>query len=91
MKVEFSKKFLKELKKLPPKIKKSVVDLLIDLESYEEIDDVPNIVKLEGFKQFYRIRVGSWRIGLKYEDDEIKFALLLLFNLVAIFTKNFLN
>ena len=72
MKVEFGKKFLKELKKLPPKIKKSVVDLLIDLESYEEIDDVPNIVKLEGFKQFYRIRVGSWRIGLKYEDDEIK-------------------
>ena len=36
MKVEFSKKFLKELKKLPPKVKKSVVDLLIDLESYEE-------------------------------------------------------
>jgi mRNA interferase RelE/StbE len=72
MKVEFGKKFLKELKKLPPKVKKSVVDLLIDLENYEEIEDVPNIVKLEGYKCFYRIRVGGWRIGLKYEDSEIK-------------------
>ena len=36
------------------------------------VEEDTTIVKLEGFKQFYRIHVGSWRIGLKYENDEIK-------------------
>lgn len=75
MKVEYSSRFIKDLKVLQGtpsflKIKELAFELVPATSSYEEIS---NFTKLEGYENYYRIRVGDYRIGLKAEDDVLVF------------------
>ncbi len=68
--VEFDKSFEKSIDKIKdksvfPKIEK----LIIDLENAQTIKDVKNIKKLSGFKTYYRVRLGVYRIGLEKITD----------------------
>ena len=68
--VEFDKSFEKSIDKIKdksvfPKIEK----LIIDLENAQTIKEVKNIKKLSGFKTYYRIRLGVYRIGLEKITD----------------------
>ncbi|MBI2966655.1 MAG: type II toxin-antitoxin system RelE/ParE family toxin [Bacteroidetes bacterium] len=72
MKVYFSKKFEKELDKITdPSLKKNVskaVKILLDANS---LVAVPNLKKMKGQKNAYRIRVGNYRIGFYLEKSEL--------------------
>jgi mRNA interferase RelE/StbE len=64
--VEITKKALRSLRKLP----KPLVARLLD--AAEALADNPRpggCVKLRGFDDLYRIRVGDWRIVYAIEDD----------------------
>jgi mRNA interferase RelE/StbE len=68
--VEFDKSFEKSIDKIKdksvfPKIEK----LIIDLENAQTIKEVKNIKKLSGFKTYYRIRLGVYRIGMEKITD----------------------
>ncbi len=76
--IEFDKSFAKSLdkvknKSLYPKIEK----LILDLEKSESIQDFPNIKKLTGFKSYYRVRIGEYRIGFE-KISENTFRLLIV-------------
>ena len=43
----------------------------------QNLKDIPNLKKLSGYKNVYRIRVGEYRIGLYVEEDTIVFARIL--------------
>ena len=74
MKVEFKKSFLKELQKLRNKgLKNSIADCIVQVESAQSINQIKNIKKLAGFEDYYRIRIGDYRIGVKIEEDTIYF------------------
>jgi len=74
MKVEFKKSFLKELKKLQSKkLKNSIAECIIQVESAERISDIKNLKKLNGYDVYYRIRVSDYRIGLKIEGGIVFF------------------
>jgi mRNA interferase RelE/StbE len=74
VKVEFRKSFEKDLSKLKDQ---SLLDriraVIEEAESAESLLTVKNVKKLESDENYYRVRVGNYRIGLTYEEDTITF------------------
>lgn len=44
-----------------------------DVEKADALEDLPGIKKLSGGDDFYRIRVGDYRIGLAVDDGLVVF------------------
>jgi mRNA interferase RelE/StbE len=65
----YKKSFLKDLAKLPKPYRKSIERLV-----FEEIPKLNNlfaeldIVKMKGYQDYYRIRVGDYRIGCRVKE-----------------------
>jgi mRNA interferase RelE/StbE len=74
MKVEYRKRFLKELSKIPSetrlKIEKFVFE---DLPKADSIYEVGVIEQMKGYRSYYKVRFGSYRIGLKIEKEKAVF------------------
>ena len=75
MQVEFLSKFSKDLDYISQKSIKLNIKKLINLvEVADNLNDIPNLKKLVGFKSAYRVRIGDYRVGFFYEDHKILFA-----------------
>jgi mRNA interferase RelE/StbE len=78
MKVEFLDSFGKDLDRLhEPAIKKAVAGIIINCEQASLLKDIPNVKKLKGFKNAYRIRTREYRLGFYFENGVIEFARIL--------------
>ncbi|MFN3847884.1 MAG: type II toxin-antitoxin system RelE family toxin [Spirosomataceae bacterium] len=74
MKTEFKNSFLKELQKLKDQsLKDAIFQVIIDVENATNLNDIPNIKKLKGYSNYFRIRVKDYRIGLKLENETLFF------------------
>ena len=74
MKTEFKASFLKAIKKIEDnQLKSEIVKTIQNVESAENLKQILNLKKLKGYKQYYRIRLGSYRIGIKFENNTIFF------------------
>jgi mRNA interferase RelE/StbE len=72
MKVEFSKKFSRDLDDVRTRPVKQALVRVIDLmENAVSLDNIPNTKKLIGHKTAYRTRVGDYRLGFFYENSTI--------------------
>ncbi|GAB4021659.1 type II toxin-antitoxin system toxin RelE3 [Spirosoma migulaei] len=84
MEITVRKSFIKELQKLPSKIQQSVREILEDLEQADDLESSGVDYKyMEGQKKsqnYYRIRVGGWRMGIEYNPpiDEQMAATLII-------------
>ncbi len=56
------------------KLKSSVLNIIIKIEACHSISEINNLKKLKGFKNFYRIRSGGYRIGVQIENEVVTFA-----------------
>lgn len=66
MKVEFDKSFDKSLEKIRDKSLFPKIERIINnLEKAKSLADIPNLKKLSGFKDYYRIRIGDYRLGFE--------------------------
>lgn len=75
MKVEFLKKFSKDLDEVNIKsIKASLLKVITLIESVDSLNDIPNTKKLKGHKSAYRTRIGDYRLGFFYENETISIA-----------------
>ncbi|MDR0812332.1 MAG: hypothetical protein LBN23_08720 [Paludibacter sp.] len=75
MKVTFTKKFEKQLdtvrdKSLVQKISKIVQEVILATE----VSKIGNLKKLKGHDTAYRIRSGTYRIGVFIEEQSVIFA-----------------
>ncbi len=78
MKVEFDKSFNKALKKVKEKsIFPQIEKIIQECETASSIQEIPNIKKLRGYHQFYRIRLGNYRLGAEIMNDTITFITVL--------------
>ena len=72
MKTLYSKKFLKDLSKIPKNqratIEVFVFEILVKCSS---ITESGNIEKLRGYQKYYKIRFGNYRVGLKLEGETL--------------------
>jgi mRNA interferase RelE/StbE len=75
MKVEFLKKFSKDLDNIKTKsVKQSVIRLIELMEEVDALDKIPNTKKLKGHRSAYRTRVGDYRAGFFFENSTILLA-----------------
>jgi len=70
MEVEYKKKFLKELSKLPLGYAKTIEEFVFDdLVNYSNLSDIGKVEKMTGYKNYFKIRFGNYRVGIKKEND----------------------
>ena len=75
MKVEYLKKFSKDLDDLSLKsVKRSIIRLIEFMEVVDTLENIPNTKKLKGHKTAYRTRVGDYRIGFFFQNSTILLA-----------------
>lgn len=74
MNVEFRKSFEKDLSKIRDEdILQRIQAVIEEVENAENIREVNNIKKLKADGDYYRIRIGDYRIGLTISDNVIFF------------------
>ena len=74
MTVRFKESFVRDLRSIKDKGVLTRVRELIELvEQAQNLGQVANLKKLRGGGNYYRIRVGDYRIGLTVEGDAITF------------------
>lgn len=78
MKVEFDKSFEKSLNKIRNKsLYPRILKTILECEKANSITDLENVKKLTGFRNYYRIRIGEYRIGFESIDlNTIRFILI---------------
>ena len=74
MKVVYKKRFLKELAKIPSEQRRKIEHFVFeDAPALTSISQGSSVKKLRGFKTYYRVRFGDYRVGLRLEDDILTF------------------
>ncbi|MCF0055457.1 type II toxin-antitoxin system RelE/ParE family toxin [Dyadobacter sp. CY356] len=74
MEVRYKSKFKKALLTIPKNIQQSVFDVIQILEEAETLEDANvDCKKMAGKKEnnYYRIRIGQYRLGLEYLKPDI--------------------
>jgi mRNA interferase RelE/StbE len=74
MKIIYTKTFLKDLAKVAPakrrlQIERFVFELLASATS---IESVGSIEKMKGYKNYYKIRFGEYRVGLSISNSVVE-------------------
>jgi mRNA interferase RelE/StbE len=71
MKASFDASFLKSLENIKDKkLADKLLKLITEVESAKKLLDVKSIKRLVGFKNFYRVRIGDYRVGLELVNSE---------------------
>jgi mRNA interferase RelE/StbE len=72
MEVKIKKKFLKELSKLPTEYANTIEEFIFDkLPNYYCLSEIGKVEKMTGYKNFFKIRFGDYRVGIKKENNTI--------------------
>jgi mRNA interferase RelE/StbE len=75
MNVIFKEQFLKQIDKLVDKrLRAHLLETITEIESCKSYTEINNLKKLKGYKNFYRIRIGDYRIGVKIENETVTFS-----------------
>jgi mRNA interferase RelE/StbE len=70
--IEFDKSFERSLDKIRNKLVfQRINDLIIELEKADSLKNARSVKKLVGFKNYYRIRIGEYRLGFEKINDKI--------------------
>jgi mRNA interferase RelE/StbE len=78
VKVSFRDSFAKDLKGVRDKsLLGRVKEVIETAEMAGSLSDISNLKKLKGGGNYFRLRVGDYRVGLALEDDTLIFVRLL--------------
>jgi mRNA interferase RelE/StbE len=72
MQVEFKESFAKDLTKINSVTLNKVKSVIEQIELADSLNSITHVKKLKSSAQnYYRIRIGDYRIGLKLENDKV--------------------
>ncbi|MBE9128612.1 MULTISPECIES: type II toxin-antitoxin system RelE family toxin [unclassified Coleofasciculus] len=78
MNIEFRKSFEKDLGSIrDTTLLQRIRAVIEEVETAENLSEVTNIKKLKGDGDYYRIRVGDYRIGITVNEDTVIFVRVL--------------
>ena len=78
MKVAFRESFLRDLRAIKGQnVLRRIREVIDNVEQISKPTDISNLKKLKGEGQYYRIRIGEHRVGLKIEADTVTFVRVL--------------
>jgi mRNA interferase RelE/StbE len=69
--IEVKKQFIKDLDGIPKSARQSVEQIIFNIKAAESITSIENVKKLKGHQDYYRIRVGDYRIGFAIVDSTV--------------------
>jgi Cytotoxic translational repressor of toxin-antitoxin stability system len=71
MNVEFDKSFSKSLDKLKDaSVAHRLIGVIEQVEKASSIESIKNIKKMVGYRDYYRIRIGDYRVGFELVDEQ---------------------
>lgn len=74
MELEFRESFLKDVNHIKEKgVKKKIAAVITESKAASSLSDLRNVKKMEGSENYYRIRIGEYRIGIKLQDKTLVF------------------
>lgn len=72
MQILYERSFYKDIEKITDKsIQFKLLDFIELLKKKNNISDIGSIKKMSGYSDYFRIRIGNYRLGLKYYDNII--------------------
>ena len=72
MEIRFRPRFNRELRRTRnPNLRRRVERAIEDVKTAPAVSEIPGIRRLSTSGNFYRIRVGDYRIGVEIEDDVV--------------------
>jgi len=75
---QFNKTFLKELYRIPGDQRIKIEQFIFnDITSFKKTEDIPKLSKLKGYRNYYKIRFGNYRMGIKIMDNVLIFERIL--------------
>ena len=75
MQIEITRKFRKQVEDCKDqRLRSKVLQIIEDVISVETMNGFTNLKKLTGYKSSYRIRLGTYRLGILIKDDTVIFA-----------------
>lgn len=78
MEIKFTVLFNKDVQGIRDvKLVQSIKDVIAKTKQVETIKEIKNLKELKGTKNYYRIRIGDYRIGLYIENNIIEFSRIL--------------
>jgi mRNA interferase RelE/StbE len=70
----FRSSFARDLKSIKSKtLLDSVAKLIENVEASQDLRGIPEVKKLKAKGNYYRIRLGNYRVGISLDKDEITF------------------
>ncbi len=74
MEIKYKKQFLKDLSKLPLSYRNAIEELVFEtIPNESSYNIMQRVSKLKGKNNYYKIRVGEYRIGLFIKKDFLEF------------------
>ena len=73
MDVLYAKSFERDISQLlhNKEILQKLADRIVDIKSGKGILDIRNIKKIVGYQGYYRIKIGDYRLGIKYDSNRM--------------------
>ena len=74
MNVSFRKSFTRDLKKIKDRpLLDRIAQTIEEAEAAAELKHVTGVAKIAGTDDFFRIRIGDYRIGIVAGENEVEF------------------
>lgn len=74
MEVLFEASFARDLKRIKDKqLLQRVQSIIEEIKAANELNQVQNLKKMQGFDTLYRVRLGDYRIGIEVIAEEVIF------------------
>ena len=75
MNIDLKNSFSRDIKKITdPLLKEQIEQVILSVKKASKTSDISELKKLKGFKVFYRIKLGNYRIGVAIKNDTVIFA-----------------
>ena len=71
MEIIITKTFTKQFLRCPKSVQEDAKAVIVALQKAKTIFEIQHLEKLSGFKFYYLIRIGQYRIGLKEQSPKV--------------------
>ncbi len=74
MDILYGKRFSKDLDSIrnEPHVRKRLLKLIKEIKKISSLTDLKDVRKIEGYKDYFRIKVGNHRLGVKKGKNRIE-------------------
>ena len=74
MNLLYGKRFSKDLDAIrnESNVRKRLLRLIEEIKKTDSLAEVKNVKKIEGYKEYFRIKIGDYRLGIKQKKNRIE-------------------